>query len=114
MTHHDDEFDKRHDLELLLNQRLSHIPLPVGVIESDDWLSITEGDVAIRAVTWSVYASGEYGAAVIGYQYSDDGRVENEISLYGANAAIDAISADDARRIAWALLEAADALESLT
>lgn len=85
------------------------LPVPAGAT-ADDWLDLTDihGDMA-RALTWSHHDTDKVGVTVDGWQYAD-GRVERSVSLYDADKEL---SAADARRLAAALLNAADELDRL-
>jgi hypothetical protein len=87
-----------------------NLPVPAGAT-ADDWCDLTDidGDMA-RALTWSRHDTDKVGVAVDGWQ-SADGTVERCVSLYDADKEL---TAADARRLAAALLNAADELDGLS
>ena len=94
----------------LLDARLGHIPLPAGAT-TDGWLSVRHDDGdAIRCLEWSRHDTGmAAGVSVDGWQ-DEHGRVDRHIGLYDVP---DEMTADDARRLAATLIEAANALDAL-
>ncbi|MFA7510512.1 MAG: hypothetical protein WCZ29_08520 [Mycolicibacterium vanbaalenii] len=93
----------------LLNQRLSHIPVPAGAT-TDGWFSIrsSDGD-AMRSLEWSRHDTENMGVSVGGWQH-EDGQISRHIGLFDIP---DELTAEDARHLAAALVAAADALEGL-
>jgi hypothetical protein len=90
----------------------ARIPLPAGVIQSDDWLSITRDDVAVRSLVWSNHDTEHSYISIDGCQYGDDGRFERQISVWAKHGEM-ALTAAEARFVAAKLIEAADELERL-
>jgi hypothetical protein len=86
-----------------------NLPVPAGAT-ADDWCDLTDihGDMA-RALTWSRHDTDKVGVAVDGWQ-SADGTIDGGVSLYDVDKEL---SAADARRLAAALLNAADELDGL-
>lgn len=86
-----------------------NLPIPAGAT-ADDWCDLTDidGDMA-RALTWTRHDTDKIGVAVDGWQIAD-GTVIRCVSLYDTQKELDA---DDARRLAAALLNAADELDGL-
>ena len=86
------------------------LPIPAGAT-ADDWCDLTdiEGDVT-RSLTWSRHDAARVGVAVDGWQYAD-GRVTRWVSLYDTECK--ELTAEGARQLAAALLDAADELERL-
>ena len=84
------------------------LAVPPGAT-ADDWCDLTgiDGDIA-RALTWSRHDTDKVGVAVDGWQYAD-GAITRCISLYDAED--NELTAPDARRLAAALLNAADELD---
>jgi hypothetical protein len=85
------------------------LPAPPGAT-ADDWLDLTDidGDMA-RALTWARYDTDKIGVAVDGWQTAG-GDVTRAVSLYDTEKEL---TAADARRLAAALLNAADELDGL-
>ncbi len=87
------------------------IPLPVGAT-SDGWTSIRAYDgCPVRALVWWHRDLGRISVSIDGWQDAT-GTLDREISVYGIEEG-DPITAVDARRIAAALIEAADELDRL-
>jgi hypothetical protein len=86
-----------------------NLPVPAGAV-ADDWCDLpdSDGDMA-RPLTWSRHDTDKIGVAVDGWQ-STDGTVTRSVSLYDTD---DELDARDARRLAAALLNAADELDGL-
>ncbi len=108
-TIHDDETTWRAE-QAAVDAQLAHIPLPGGAT-TDGWLSTrADGKGAIRSLTWSTHATGSrVGVEVAGAQ-DDTGAFERSVMIY-ANS--EELTADEARRLAGALIEAADELDRL-
>ncbi|WP_099025893.1 hypothetical protein [Mycolicibacterium palauense] len=87
-----------------------NVPIPAGAT-ADDWPSITEDGVLMRTLTWSEHDTPKVGVSVSAEQRADDGSYTPEISVFGADGI--GLSADEARRLAAMLIEAADALEAV-
>jgi hypothetical protein len=87
-----------------------NLPVPAGAT-ADDWCDLTDihGDMA-RALTWSRHDTDRVGVAVDGWQ-NIDGTIVRGVSLYDAQDK--ELTAADARRLAAALLNAADELDTL-
>ncbi len=85
-------------------------PLPAGATTDGTWSDLrdVEGD-CVRSLEWSRHDAAGIGVAVDGWQHLD-GRVESHVSLYDAEKEL---TAESARQLAAALLEAADELERL-
>ena len=85
-------------------------PLPAGATTDGTWSDLldVEGD-CVRALEWSRHDAAGVGVGVDGWQHLD-GRVDRHISLYDADKEL---SAEGARLLAAALIEAADALDEL-
>lgn len=95
----------------LLDARLAHVPLPAGAT-SDGWSSVRHDDGdAIRSLLWSTHdtPSSGVGVEVAGSQ-DEHGVVERHVAIY---ADYPELTADQARELAGALNEAADALDRL-
>ncbi|SBS77827.1 hypothetical protein MHPYR_490040 [uncultured Mycobacterium sp.] len=105
------EFDAERE-QALLNARLSHIPLPPGVIGDDGWSSVRydDGD-AIRFLTWVEWEAGEFSVCIDGWQ-SEEGQLCRVISVYGLKEG-GSMTADAARTLADALSQAADEQDRL-
>lgn len=87
---------------------------PQGVIEYGDWLSVSVGDIPVRTLIWSRHpVTDKLSVQVSGYQYGDTGRIEWDIAISGPDGAIEDLTVAEARRLAHALLAAADQLERL-
>jgi hypothetical protein len=86
-----------------------NLPIPAGA-SADDWCDLTDidGDMA-RALAWSRHDTDKVGVAVDGWQCAD-GTVVRGVSLYDTEKEL---TAADARRLAAALLNAADELDGL-
>ena len=86
-----------------------NLPVPAGAT-ADDWSDFTDidGDHA-RALLWSRHDTDKIGVAVDGWQTAD-GQVIRAVSLYDADKEL---TAADARKLAAALLNAADELDRL-
>ena len=92
----------------------AHIEPPVGAAtDSAGWERDLGGDTISysRSLTWQVFDTGvdSVGIDISGRQ-STDGSFTRQIQLY---ADFDQLDAGDARRVAAALVEAADALDAL-
>ena len=87
-----------------------NLPVPAGAT-ADDWCDLTDidGDRA-RALLWSRHDTNLIGVAVDGWQ-TVTGEVTRAVSLYDTDKEL---TAADARRLAAALLNAADALDRAT
>jgi hypothetical protein len=87
-----------------------HLPIPAGAA-ADEWCFPTSfPEDVMRFLTWSNHNAGQVGVAVDGAQFGD-GQVFRHISLYDVDGK--ELTATDARKLAAALLNAADALEAL-
>lgn len=84
----------------------SIVPIPAGVIDHDDWPSVTAAGVPVRSLLWLDLPSVQ----VCGSQYADDGRVEREIAVTGE---YEGLTASAARELAAQLIIAADKLDEL-
>jgi hypothetical protein len=86
------------------------IPVPAGAT-ADEWNAITSaiGDT-VRSLEWSRHDAAGIGVAVDGWQDST-GQVSRCISLYDTECK--ELTAEDARQLAAALIEAADELDRL-
>jgi hypothetical protein len=85
-----------------------NVPVPAGAT-ADDWCDLTDiNDGWARALTWSRHDTDKVRVAVEGWQ-SSDGAVDRFISVYDADKW--ELTADDARRLAAALLNALDELQ---
>jgi hypothetical protein len=96
--------------EVAMTTTPPNLPVPAGAT-ADDWcdLPAVDGGMA-RALTCSGHDPDKGGSAVDGWQ-NTDGRVDRGISLYDAQDK--ELTAADARRLAAALLNAADELDRL-
>jgi hypothetical protein len=86
-----------------------NLPVPAGATAGSWSEPDCDGDQA-RTLTWSRHDTDEVGVTIEGWQ-SSDGDVDRCISIYDAGNA--ELSAADARRLAAALLNAADELDRL-
>jgi hypothetical protein len=86
-----------------------NLPIPAGA-DTDGWHNLTDrpGEL-IRYLSWSSHDAAGVGVGVDGAQYAD-GLVERYIRLYDADKEL---SADEARQLAAALIQAANALDAL-
>ena len=82
------------------------LPIPPGAT-AGDWLTDYRGEGA-RSLEWSKHDAAGIGVAVDGWQFVD-GRVARCVSLY--DTAGRELTADDARQLGAALLEAADVID---
>jgi hypothetical protein len=89
---------------------IPNLPVPAGAT-ADDWCDLTgiDGDRA-RGLTWSRHDTDKIGVAVDGLQTAT-GDVTRCISLYDTEKEL---TAADARRLAAALMDAADALDKVS
>lgn len=87
-----------------------NLPVPAGAT-ADDWTDFggLPGPAA-RSLKWSRHDIPKAGVSVDGWQY-EDGRVEPQVSVYIKTD--DGFTAEEARALAAALIEAADALDAL-
>ncbi len=87
---------------------IPNLPVPAGAT-ADAWCDLTaiDGDRA-RALLWSRHDTDKIGVAVDGWQTAE-GEVTRAVSLYDVEDK--ELTAADARRLAAALLDAADALD---
>ena len=86
-----------------------NLPVPPGAT-ADDWCELTtDTSDLIRFLTWSKHDTDKIGVAVDGQQFSD-GRVERQVMMYDSDMPL---TAEDARKLAAALLEAAEELDRL-
>jgi len=81
-----------------------NVPVPHGAIEVGDWAGHRS-----RTVLWSNWGDG--WVQVDGRQHAD-GQVDAAVSVYGGDG--EQLDAAQARKLAAALLNAADALDGLT
>jgi hypothetical protein len=87
-----------------------NLPIPLGA-DADGWHNLTDRRSGqVRYLSWSSHDAAGVGVGVEGAQY-DDGLVERHIGLYDVEAK--ELGADDARQLAAALIQAADALDAL-
>lgn len=95
----------------LLDARLADVPLPAGAT-TDGWSSVRHDDGdAIRSLLWSVHDSPTSGIGVeVAGSQDEHGVVEQFVAIY---ADYPQLTADQARELAGALNEAADALDRL-
>lgn len=85
------------------------VPVPVGAVPGD-WcfLGSPYPEEAYRSLTWARFDAAGIVVAIEGAQYGD-GRVHRFVGVDGTELA----SSVDARQLAAALLNAADALDEL-
>ncbi len=89
--------------------RLLALPIPAGAT-ADDWLDpVNATDQVGRSLTWSSHDAARVGITVDGWQYAS-GLFDRYVSLYDTDHKL---SAADARQLAAALIQAADALDGL-
>jgi hypothetical protein len=90
---------------------IPHLPIPTGAF-AGDWNPFTgHPDDLLRFLTWSRHDAAGVVVAVEGAQYAD-GRVDRYIRLCASSEDLELTPAA-ARKFAAALLDAADALDSL-
>jgi hypothetical protein len=90
------------------NNAIDDLPLPAGAA-TDGWTSLTEHDEPMRFLTWSHHDAAGMGICVDGEQHAN-GTVHRHVSLYGHDLQL---TADQARALAAALVEAADEMDGL-
>ncbi|MGD9620076.1 MAG: hypothetical protein AB7G47_09725 [Mycolicibacterium sp.] len=88
----------------------TNVPVPAGATP-DGWHSVDHDGVLVRSLEWSRYDAGKISVSIDGSQRAT-GEYDKRIAFYGA-AEGETITADQARRFAAALIEAADELDKL-
>ena len=86
------------------------VPIPAGAA-ADDWPSVAHDGTLVRALTWATHDTGKCSVEICGSQFADTGLFDRAIAVFGADDT--ELSAEEARQLAAALLDAADALERL-
>ena len=88
-----------------------HVPRPADATTLDHWHTTNVG-VTSRFFDCSTRKVGAATVIVAGEQF-EDGICRHAIHIYGDNDSIDELKPTDARRLAAALLDAADELDKL-
>lgn len=86
-----------------------NLAVPPGAT-AGGWDSIDNNGVLIRSLEWSHHDTEKVGVTVDGWQGAN-GTTTRGVSIYGADG--ETLTAIEARQLAAALAEAADAMEAL-